>query len=68
MLIAGSDTVWGCLEDYLDLVVDVFAQAYSDQQDAPSTTGDRRARALFDRLCAQLPVTVEDQDRAANGP
>jgi PucR C-terminal helix-turn-helix domain len=65
VLIAESDTVWGCLEDYLDVIVDVFAQAYADQQDAPSTAGDRRARVLFDRLCARLPVTVEDRDRAA---
>ena len=65
VLTAQSDAVWGCIEDYLDLVVDVFAQAYVDQEDAPSTAGDRRARALFDRLCAQLPVTIEDRDRAA---
>ncbi|MFC9078617.1 PucR family transcriptional regulator [Streptomyces sp. NPDC057062] len=65
VLVAEWDTVWGCLEDYLDLVVDVFVQAYADQQDAPSTAGDRRARALFDRLCARLPVTIEDRDRAA---
>jgi len=65
LLIAQSDTVWGYLEDYLDMVVDVFAQAYADQEDAPSTAGDRRARALFDRLCAQLPVTIEDRDRTA---
>ena len=65
LLIAESGTIWGYLEDYLDVIVDVFAQAYTDQEDAPSTAGDRRARALFDRLCAQLPVTIEDQDRAA---
>ncbi|MER6538280.1 helix-turn-helix domain-containing protein [Streptomyces sp900105755] len=65
VLLARSETVWGCLEDYLDLVVEVFARAYSDQEDAPSTAGDRRARTLFDRLCARLPVTIEDQDRAA---
>ncbi|MET8632661.1 PucR family transcriptional regulator [Streptomyces sp. NPDC004096] len=65
VLVAEWNTVWGCLEDYLDLVVDVFVQAYADQQDAPSTAGDRRARALFDRLCARLPVTIEDRDRAA---
>jgi hypothetical protein len=65
VLMAQSDRVWGYLEDYLDLIVDVFAQAYTDQEDAPSTAGDRRARALFDRLSARLPVTVEDQDRAA---
>jgi hypothetical protein len=65
LLIAQSDTVWGYLEGYLDLVVNVFAQAYADQEDAPSTAGDRRARTLFDRLCAQLPVTIEDRDRAA---
>ena len=65
LLIAQSDTVWGYLEDYLDLIVSVFAQAYADQGDMPSTAGDRRARTLFDRLCAQLPVTIEDRDRAA---
>jgi len=65
VLTAQSDTVWGYLEDYLDLIVGVFAQAYADQEDAPSTAGDRRARALFDRLCARLPVTIEDKDRAA---
>ncbi|MEU8712251.1 helix-turn-helix domain-containing protein [Streptomyces sp. NPDC048663] len=65
VLVAEWNTVWSCLENYLDLVVDVFGQAYADQQDAPSTAGDRRARALFDRLCARLPVTVEDRDRAA---
>jgi len=64
VLVAQSDTVWGYLEDYLDMIVDVFAQAYADQQDAPSTAGDRRARGLFDRLTAQLPVTIEDRDRA----
>ena len=65
LLIAQSDTVWGYLEDYLDMIVEVFAQAYADHEDAPSTAGDRRARALFDRLCARLPVTIEDRDRAA---
>jgi len=65
LLIAESDTVWGCLEDYLDLIVGEFAQAYADQQETPSTAGDRRARVLFDRLCARLPITVEDRDRAA---
>jgi PucR C-terminal helix-turn-helix domain len=65
VLIAQSDTVWGYLEDYLDLIVGVFAQAYADQEDLPSTAGDRRARGLFDRLCAPLPVTIEDRDRAA---
>ncbi len=65
VLTAETDTVWRCLEDYLDMVVNVFAQAYASQEDMPSTAGDRRARALFDRLCARLPVTVEDRDRAA---
>lgn len=65
VLTAEADTVWRCLEDYLDLIVNAFAQAYASQQDAPSTAGDRRARALFDRLCARLPVTIEDRDRAA---
>jgi hypothetical protein len=43
LLVAQSDTVWSFLEGYLDIVVDVFAQAYADQEDAPSTAGDRRA-------------------------
>lgn len=64
VLTAHADTVWGCLEDYLDLVVDLLGVAYGDQQDSPSTAGDRRARTLFDRLCAPLPITVEDRDRA----
>jgi hypothetical protein len=65
VLVAQADTVWGYLENYLDLIVGEFARVYVDQEDAPSTAGDRRARALFDRLSAQLPVTIEDQDRAA---
>jgi hypothetical protein len=65
VLTAETDTVWRCLEDYIDMVVNVFAQAYASQEEVPSTVGDRRARALFDRLCARLPVTVEDRDRAA---
>jgi hypothetical protein len=65
LLTAQADTVWGYLEDYVDMVVRVFAQAHPDQEDSPSTVGNRRARALFDRLCAQVPVTIEDRDRAA---
>lgn len=65
LLTAQADTVWDYLEDYVDMVVRVFAQAHPDQEDSPSTIGDLRARALFDRLCAQVPVTVEDRDRAA---
>jgi hypothetical protein len=64
VLVAQAGTVWGHLEGYIDLIVDVFAEAYADQGDLPSTAGDRRARSLFDRLCAQLPVTIEDRDRA----
>ena len=65
LLTARADTVWGYLEDYVDMVVRVFAQAHPDQDDSPAATGDLRARALFDRLCAQVPVTIEDRDRAA---
>jgi hypothetical protein len=66
LLIASSDNVWNCLDRYLDIVVRVFAQVYADQEDMPATAGDRRAAALFDRLCAaDLPITVEDSDRAA---
>jgi PucR C-terminal helix-turn-helix domain len=65
VLIAQSDTVWSCLEAYLAIILGPFAQAYADQADAPQADADRQARALFDRLCAQLPVTAGDRDRAA---
>ena len=65
VLTAESDTVWEYLEGYLDLIVRTLAEAYGDHQDSPAAAGDRRARALFDRLCARLPITVEDRDRAA---
>jgi hypothetical protein len=65
MLIANADSIWSCLDRYLDIVVDMFALVYTDQEDMPSTAGDHRAGALFDRLCAaDLPLTVEDLDRA----
>src|SRR4051812_39718656 len=53
------------LDSYLDMVTRMFTQAYADQADLPSAQGDRRAHTLFDRLCAHLPITVEDQERAA---
>ncbi|MFF5145518.1 PucR family transcriptional regulator [Streptomyces sp. NPDC013157] len=53
------------LDSYFDLVTRMFTQAYTDQSDLPSAQGDRRARTLVDRLCAHLPITVEDQERAA---
>jgi PucR C-terminal helix-turn-helix domain len=65
LLTAQADTVWGYLEDYVDMVVRVFAQAHPGEDDSPAAAGDLRARALFDRLCAQVPVTIEDRDRAA---
>lgn len=66
LLIANADSAWSYLDRYLDIVVDMFAQVYADQEDMPSTAGDRRANTLFDRLCAaQLPITIEDSDRAA---
>lgn len=65
VLTAQADTLWGYLEDYVEMVVRVFAQARPDQEDSPSAVGDPRARALFDRLCAQVPVTIEDRDRTA---
>ena len=65
LLTVRADTVWGYLEDYVDMVVRVFAQAHPGQDDSPAAAGDLRARALFDRLCAQVPVTIEDRDRAA---
>ncbi len=65
LLTARADTVWGYLEDYVNMVVRVFAQAHPGQDDSPAAAGDLRARALFDRLCAQVPVTIEDRDRTA---
>jgi PucR C-terminal helix-turn-helix domain len=66
LLVANSDHVWNCLDRFLDIVVGIFTQVYADQEDMPSTAGDRRAAALFDRLCAaDLPITIEDSDRAA---
>jgi PucR C-terminal helix-turn-helix domain len=65
LLAEHSDAIWSYFERYLDVVVDMFAEEYADQEDLPSTVGDRRACALFDRLAAQLPVTIEDWDRAA---
>jgi hypothetical protein len=47
------------------MVVRVFAQTQPGQDDSPTAHGDLRARALFDRLCAQVPATIEDRDRAA---
>ncbi|MCH5674441.1 PucR family transcriptional regulator [Streptomyces gilvus] len=60
-----ADTGWHHLDSYLDVVTMVFTQAYADQADLPSAQGDRRAHTLFDRLCARLPITMEDQERAA---
>jgi hypothetical protein len=66
LLVANGDSIWSYLDRYLDIVVDMFAMVYADQEDLPSTAGDRRASALFDRLCAaDLPITIEDSDRAA---
>jgi hypothetical protein len=65
LLVGHSDTIWSYFERYLDVVVTMFAEVYADQQDLPSTVGDRRACALFDRLSAELPITIEDWDRAA---
>ena len=65
LLASHSDTIWSYFERYLDVVVSSFAEVYADQQDLPSTVGDRRACALFHRLAAELPITIEDWDRAA---
>jgi hypothetical protein len=66
LLTANADNIWRCLDRYLDIVVRVFTHVYADQEDMPATAGDRRAAALFDRLCAaDLPITIEDSDRAA---
>lgn len=65
VLTAQADTIWGYLEDYVTMVVRVFAQAHPDQEDSPSAVGDPRARALFDRLCAQVPPRIEDRERTA---
>jgi PucR C-terminal helix-turn-helix domain len=60
MLVEQADVLWS----YLELVVDTFAQAYADEQDAPETVGARRARSLLDGLCARRPITVDDRERA----
>ena len=60
MLVEQADVLWS----YLELVVDTFAQAYADEQDAPETVGERRAQSLLDRLCARQPITVDDRERA----
>jgi hypothetical protein len=66
LLMANADSMWSYLDRYVDIVVDMFAVVYADQEDMPSTAGDRRASALFDRLCAaELPITIEDSDRSA---
>ena len=62
LLTARAGTVWGYIEDYVDMAARVLAQA---QEDPPSAAGDLSARALFDRLCAQVPATTGDRDRAA---
>jgi PucR C-terminal helix-turn-helix domain len=60
MLLEQADVLWS----YLELVVDTFAQAYADEQDAPDSVGERRARTLLERLCARRPITVDDRERA----
>jgi PucR C-terminal helix-turn-helix domain len=65
VLMERADSMWNYLDHYLDIVVDMFAHVYADQEDMPATAGDRRASALFDRLSADLPITIEDSDRAA---
>ncbi len=60
LLLEQADILWS----YLELVVDTFAQAYADEQDAPRSVGERRAQTLLDRLCAQRPITVDDRERA----
>jgi len=61
VLLEQAEVLWS----YLDLVIDAFGKAYADQQDSPGTLGERRARSLFDHICAGLPITVEDRDRAS---
>jgi hypothetical protein len=64
--IANATAMWNFLDRYLDIVVSVFTQVYADQEDMPATVGGRRAAAGFNRLCAaDLPITIEDSDRAA---
>jgi hypothetical protein len=65
VVVAGRAVVWSYLDRYLDLVVDVFAQAVQSRGGASATAGDGRARALFDRLRTMLPLSAEDRDRAA---
>ena len=60
MLLEQADILWS----YLELVIDAFAQAYADEQDAPATVGERRAKTLLDGLSARRPLTVDDRERA----
>jgi hypothetical protein len=60
LLLEEADILWS----YLELVINAFAQAYADEQDAPHTVGERRAGTLLDRLCARGPITVDDRERA----
>jgi hypothetical protein len=59
-LVAEADVLWS----YLEVVVGVFGEAYVDHSEVPESAGERRARTLLERLCARLPVTVEDHERA----
>jgi hypothetical protein len=60
LLLEQADILWS----YLELVVDTFSQAYDDEQDTPESVGERRARTVLNRLCAQQPLTVDDRERA----
>lgn len=60
LLLEQADILWS----YLELVVDTFSQAYDDERDTPESVGERRARTVLNRLCAQQPLTVDDRERA----
>ena len=61
ILLEQAEILW----TYLDLVIDAFGKAYADHQVSPGTVGERWARLLLDHLCSDLPITVEDRDRAS---
>jgi hypothetical protein len=65
LVAAGRAVVWRYLDQYLDLIVDVFADAVQERGGVSATAADRRARRLFDRLRSGLPPGTGDRDRAA---
>jgi hypothetical protein len=60
---AETESINDHLERFLDIVVKALARVYADELDLPVAAGELRARTPFHRLCAGLPLTVEDRER-----